>query len=143
MNEPFSTNLARTVPPGAPTTPGPALAGLSCLMTRAFQGIDLAPLAAELIERAGADPADADALMDLSTILQLRGIHDLGVTTQAHALQTRRLFELQGRRGSGLRLLAIMAPGDLMTNTPLEFLIEDSDIALRMLYLLPGEPIPR
>jgi glutathione synthase/RimK-type ligase-like ATP-grasp enzyme len=112
-------------------------------MTRAFQGIDLAPLAAELIERAGSDPADADALMDLSTILQLQGIRDLGVTTQAHALQTRRLFELQGRREPGLRLLAIMAPGDLMTNTPLEFLIEDSDIALRMLYLLPGEPIPR
>ena len=30
-----------------------------------------------------------------------------------------------------------------MTNTPLEFLLENSDIALRMLYLMPGEPLPR
>ena len=64
----------------------PSLRGLARLMTMAFEGVDLAPLAASLIECASADPDDADALMDLSTILQLQGVHDLGVTTQAHAL---------------------------------------------------------
>ena len=123
--------------------PGQPLAGLARLMTRAFQGADLAPLAAELIERASTDPDDADALMDLSIVLQLQGIRDLGVTTQAHALATRRLYELGGDDAPALRLLAIMAPGDLMTNTPLEFLIEHSDISLTMLYLMPGEPLPR
>jgi len=52
------------------------------------------------------------------------------------------LYELPARRASAIRLLAIMSPGDLMTNTPLAFLIEDSDVALSMLYVLPGEPIP-
>jgi glutathione synthase/RimK-type ligase-like ATP-grasp enzyme len=127
----------------SPTAEAKALMGLARLMTLAFEGLDLAPLASELIERAGADQQDADALMDLSTILQLQGVRDLGITTQAHALQTKRLYELRGRREPVIRLLAIMAPGDLMTNTPLEFLIEDSDISLRMLYLLPEEPIPR
>ncbi len=42
----------------------------------------------------------------------------------------------------GLRLLAFAAPGDLGTNTPLEFLLEGSDIALDTLYLVPGEPLP-
>jgi hypothetical protein len=35
-----------------------------------------------------------------------------------------------------------MAPGDFMANTPLEFLLEGSDINLDMLYVLPGQPLP-
>jgi glutathione synthase/RimK-type ligase-like ATP-grasp enzyme len=41
-----------------------------------------------------------------------------------------------------LRLLALAAPGDIGTNTPLEFLLEDSDVALTTLYILPGLPPP-
>jgi hypothetical protein len=117
-----------------------ALQGLARLMTMAFEGVDLTPLAATLIQRASAD--DANALMDLSTILQLQGSRSLGIATQVHALKARRLYELAPHRHPGIRLLALMAPGDLMTNTPLEFLIGDSDVSLRMLYLLAGEPIP-
>jgi hypothetical protein len=119
------------------------LQGLAGLMTLAFQGADLVPLAATLIERAAASEDDAEALMDLSTVLQLQGLRTLGVSTQAHALQAKRLYELRPTREARIRLLAIMAPGDLMTNTPLEFLIADSDIALSMLYLVPGEPLPQ
>jgi glutathione synthase/RimK-type ligase-like ATP-grasp enzyme len=119
-----------------------SLIGLARLMKMAFDGIDLAPTAAQLIERAGADEQDAAALMDLSTVLQLQGKKDVGLAAQALALQTSRVYELQPSRPPALRLLAIMAPGDLMTNTPLPFLIENSDIALSMLYLQPGEPIP-
>ena len=142
MNESLSANLFATALPGASASRGPGLAGLARLMTQAFEGADLVPLAAELIARAAADPDDADALMDLSTVLQLQGVRDLGVTTQAHALASKRLYELGHRDAPALRLLAIMAPGDLMTNTPLEFLIENADVSLSMLYLMPGEPIP-
>jgi hypothetical protein len=78
------------VAPGA--KPDGALLGLARLMTMAFEGVDLAPLAATLIERASAD--DANALMDLSTILQLQGSRSLGLATQVHALKARRLYEL-------------------------------------------------
>jgi len=121
---------------------GMALQGLARLMTLAFQGVDLAPLATALIQRATASEADADALMDLSTVLQLQGLRQLGMATQAHALKAKRLFELRPEGEARIRLLAIMAPGDLMTNTPLEFLIADSDIALSMLYVMPDEPLP-
>jgi hypothetical protein len=120
----------------------PPLLGLNRLMTMAFEHVDLVPLAHELIARASADAADAEALMDLSVILQLHGEKALGLAAQAQALQIRRLYELPARKQPALRLLAIMAPGDLMTNTPLPFLVEKSDVALSMLYLLPGEPIP-
>jgi glutathione synthase/RimK-type ligase-like ATP-grasp enzyme len=120
----------------------PALIGLARLMTMAFEGTDLAPLAHRLIGRAEADLHDAEALLDLSWILELQGLRDLGLATQAHALQTQRLYELPPRRPAGLRLLAVMAAGDLMTNTPLPFLIEDSDVALSLLYVLPGDTLP-
>ena len=35
-----------------------------------------------------------------------------------------------------------MAPGDFMANTPLEFLLEGSNVRLDMLYLVPGAPVP-
>ena len=120
----------------------PALIGLARLMTMAFQGQDLAPLAQALIGRAEADPDDAEALLDLSWILELQGLRDLGLATQAHALQTQRLYELPAQRPAGLKLLAVMAAGDLMTNTPLPFLIEDSDVDLSLLYVLPGDAPP-
>jgi hypothetical protein len=120
-----------------------SLLGLARLMTMAFDGIDLMPMARQLIARASSDPRDADAMMDLSIILQLHGERDVGLAAQAHALRTKRLYEWPARRGpAALRLLAIMAPGDLMTNTPLSFLVEDSEVALSTLYLVPGEPIP-
>jgi hypothetical protein len=127
-----------------PSSPreGSALNGLGRLMTMAFEGVDLDPLAARLIARAASNEGDAEAVMDLSTILQLRGHRDLGVATQAHALTTRRLYELRSAGDCAIRLLAIMSPGDLMTNTPLEFLVAGSDVSLSMLYLTPGEPIP-
>jgi len=120
----------------------PALIGLARLMTMAFQGTDLAPLAQALIARAEADPNDAEALLDLSWILELQGLRDLGLATQAHALQSQRLYRLPARRPAGLRLLAVMAAGDLMTNTPLPFLIEDSDVDLSLLYVLPDDTLP-
>ncbi len=129
-------------PPACATNERPALIGLARLMTMAFEGTDLAPLARQLIERAEADVHDAEALLDLAWILELQGLRDLGLATQAHALQTKRLFELPARRPASLRLLAIMAPGDLMTNTPLPFLIEDADVALSLLYVLPGDALP-
>ena len=120
----------------------PALIGLARLMRMAFDGADLLPIAQQLIERATANEADAEALLDLSTVLQLQGIRDVGLATQAQALQIRRVYELPAAKAPAIRLLALMAAGDLMTNTPLPFLIEDADVALTLLYLPPGEPIP-
>ncbi|QHI96887.1 RimK family alpha-L-glutamate ligase [Xylophilus rhododendri] len=120
------------------------LIGLARLMTVAFHGGDLRPVAAALIARAEEDETDAAALMDLSTVLFLQGLPDLGLATQLQALAMARHYRLELPHGAHprLRLLAIMAPGDLMTNTPLSFLVEDGDVVLDMLYLRPGEALP-
>ncbi|HEY8908459.1 MAG TPA: RimK family alpha-L-glutamate ligase, partial [Rhodoferax sp.] len=42
-----------------------------------------------------------------------------------------------------IRLLALMAPGDMLDNTGFEFVVDDSDIRLELLYLLPGQVLPQ
>ncbi len=134
-------NLATTQLAHSPTERN-GLMGLARLMTLAFHGVELNPLAQKMIARATANEQDGNALMDLSVILQLQGIRDVGLATLDQALQTQRIYRLPSRRATTLRLLAIMAPGDLMANAPLPFLFEDADIELTMLYLRPGEPLP-
>lgn len=121
------------------------LLGLAALMRMAYAGVDLAPLGTQLIARAGENPdqAQANALMDLSTVLQLRGERELALVMQAQALQLQQIYSPPTAAGvANIRLLAIMGPGDLMANTPLEFLLEDSAVALDILYLAPDLPLP-
>lgn len=121
-----------------------ALLGLARLMPLAFRGEDLTPLAEHMIQRAQESEDDANAWLDLSTILLLQGNKAAGLAVQQQALRMRRAFELKAQRPAGtLRLLALMTPGDLMANSPLDFLLERSDIALTVLYLFPGEPVPQ
>ena len=112
------------------------LIGLAPLMRQAFAGVDIKPLGAQLIERAASHPHDAHTLMDLATVLQLTGNRDIALATQAQALEIQPLYSIPPAKGEEkIRLLAIMAPGDLMANTPLEFLLEESDVHLDMLYM--------
>lgn len=122
----------------------PQLIGLAALMRKAYSGVDLAPVGEQLIERAKPDPGDANALMDLSTVLQLRGDRELALTIQMQALELQQIYSPPTATGQAkIRLLAIMGPGDLMANTPLEFLLEGSDVALDILYVAPSLPLPR
>ena len=115
-------------------------------MSLAYAGADLAPYGRQLQVRAQVQDGmrgDANAWMDLATILQLTDRRDLGLAAQAQALALGSLYHLPAPAGvTGVRLLALMAPGDFMTNTPLDFLLEDSDVALDMLYVGPDLPLP-
>lgn len=119
------------------------LMGLAHLMRRAFAGEDLQPLGAKLIARAQADIWDPEALIDLSTVLHLSGNPELALSVQEQALAIRCHYRLPAPNGRpGIQLLALMAPGDLSANMPLEALLEDSEVDLEMLYLVPGQPFP-
>ncbi len=118
------------------------LIGLAKLMRMAYSDCDLTPLGTELIARAETDTG-GHALMDLSTILQLRGNRDLALSMQAQAIQSQQIYSPPtAAEQINIRLLAIMGPGDLMANTPLEFLLENSDIALDIVYVTDDLPLP-
>jgi glutathione synthase/RimK-type ligase-like ATP-grasp enzyme len=111
------------------------LAGLAGLTRRAMRGESLAPLAQVLIARLAANPDDANALMDLSTVEQLRGSRAARLRLQREALQRRNLFEQNEPVPGAPRVLALLAPGDFMANTPLEFLFEGSGVNVDFLYV--------
>ncbi len=125
---------------GAPDRP--ALLGLAPLMRRHYAGEDLTPLGQVLLERAAANPADAAALMDAAIILQFKGQERIALVLQQQALEMQRHFLLPARcQPARLSVVALMAPGDLMANVPLECLFEDSDMDLHICYPRPGEPL--
>jgi hypothetical protein len=122
-------------------TPAPSR-GLAFLGRLVFEGERLAQVWGELIARLTADPADTGAMLDLSTLLQMRGERDKGLELQAAALAEGRCFRTTHGTGQGLRILAFAAPGDLMTNTPLDFLLEGSDVELTTWYVDGAAPSP-
>jgi hypothetical protein len=119
------------------------LMGLASLAKTAFQGADLGSLRSLLLDRVARNETDANALMDLSTVLHLMGQRDRALSVQALALDIQQVYRLRGSADSvGIRLLAFVSPGDLTENNALEFLVEGSDITLDMLYVAPDMPLP-
>lgn len=118
--------------------------GIAKLSKLAFDGADLGPLHSQLLDRYIFEPENAAALMDLATIEQLFGNEQDGINRQSEALRSRQVYRSSGApENPVLRLLALAAPGDVGNNTPLEFLLEGSDIALATLYLVPSKPLPQ
>lgn len=121
----------------------PPLMGTAALMRRAYAGENLVPLGQALLARAMKNPLDARAYLDFSTVLQLTGNREHALAVQAEAIAIDPLFELPAEgNDTALRLLVLMGPGDLMANTPVEFLVEHSDIDLQLLYLSPDAEWP-
>jgi hypothetical protein len=143
MNDSTSPATAQAAPHAAPTAQHPPLIGKARLITLAFQQGDLEGLRQALLARAQQDPADTNAAMDLSMVLLLLGQRDTALALQRHAVQTQPLYHMPaGTQPASLRLLALVSCGDFLANTPLEFLIADSDVSLDILYVGEGVPAP-
>jgi glutathione synthase/RimK-type ligase-like ATP-grasp enzyme len=99
-------------------------------------GTDLQPAAQALLAKAGADENDANLWMNLSLAMLCLGQRELGLSIQQQALAMNRVYHLAAsEQPAKLRLLLLMVPGDLSANTPLECLLEESDIDLDFYYL--------
>jgi hypothetical protein len=104
-------------------------------------GVDFRPLAQTMLEEAGKNPLDAALWMNLSVIIQCFGQHDVGLSIQALALQQGRIFRLAAaQQPAKLRLLMLCIPGDIAANTPLDCLLENSDVDLIFYYVSEGNP---
>ena len=124
--------------------PENGLMGLARLLRMTISGNDMGSLGMRLIARAGDPAKDACALMDLSTILQLRGDRELGLNIQRQALALQQIYAVAGASPgkSAIRLLMIMSDGDLMANSPIECLIEEKDVALNIVYVTDELDMP-
>jgi hypothetical protein len=87
--------------------------------------------------------ASAGEGLDLSLIGQLLGHKDAGLAIQREVLASHRLFRLPcASKTPRLRVLALAAATDMGSNTPIEFLLENSDIELMVLYVIGTADLP-
>jgi hypothetical protein len=116
--------------------------GLAKLTKMAFDGVDLLPLRSQLISKLLAGLAGAGEGLDLSLIMQLLGDKPSGVALQAEVLAQHQLYHSPCARQPKLRVLALAAAIDMGGNTPIEFLLEGSDVELQTLYVVDGIDLP-
>jgi hypothetical protein len=117
--------------------------GFARLTRMAFDGINLYPLWQSLMEQVANGTAEAGVALDLSLIAQLLGEKQTGLLIQAEALSFHRLYRSPCSAAQpGLRVLALAAAIDMGGNTPIEFLLEGSDVELTTLYVVPGTDLP-
>jgi hypothetical protein len=117
--------------------------GMARLAKMAFDGQDLRPLWRALIGRLHDGTVEAGEALDLSLIAQLLGDKPMGLSLQHEVLKSHRLFRSPcASNNPRLRVLALAAPTDMGSNTPIEFLLEESAITLMVLYVVPGVELP-
>ena len=115
--------------------------GLAPFLRMSIAGIDLSPIGQEMLARA-ANSDDANLWMNLSIVMLCLGQRDSGLAIQDQALALKQVYHLAAsRQPAKLRLLMLMVPGDLSANTPLDCLLENSDIDLDCYYVSPGVPL--
>ena len=129
-----------------PALTPPPIKGAAALAHRAYEGRGLDELLA-FISRPTATEAEAAALvLDSAFAHQLRFRAKQAAALQTQALDRAALFRVAEsfapHSERPLRLLALMAPGDLMVNTPLDFITAHLDVRLDLLFVRPGRPLP-
>ncbi len=110
--------------------------GLAPFLRLSIAGTDLLPISQTLLEQTQHNPDDANLWMNLSIIMQCLGQRDIGLAMQTQALALKRTYRLPAPLyPPKICLLILVTPGDIATNTPLDCLLEGSDIDLIFFYL--------
>jgi hypothetical protein len=138
MQSDFHERIGTTEPIYADRT------GMARLAKLAFDGLDLRPMWHDLIAKLVDGTAQAGEGLDLSLIAQLLGDKPAGLAIQQEVLASHQLFRSPCvAKQPRLRVLALAAATDMGSNTPIEFLLEESPIELLMLYVIPNVELPR
>jgi hypothetical protein len=117
--------------------------GVARLARMQVDGTDLRPLWQTLIAKLIDGTLQAGEGLDLSLIAQLLGDKPAGLAIQYQILASHQLFRLPcALEKPRLRVLALAAATDMGSNTPIEFLLEDSGIELMTLYVIPDIELP-
>ncbi len=126
------------IPTLSDTLVPPTIRGTADLTTFAYQGNGYEAL----LQRIGAENDPAAYLYDKSIASQLAFRRAEGMLLQSAALELGQIYRVGTPPEGALRLLALVSPGDLMTNTPLDFLTNYLNVRLDLLYVIPGRPLP-
>jgi hypothetical protein len=117
--------------------------GIAKLAKVSFDGKDIRSIWRELIAKVLDGSANAGEALDLALVAQLLGDQPTGLAMQHEVLLSHRLFRSPCvAKYPRLRVLALAAATDMGSNTPIEFLLEESGIELMVLYVIPEAELP-
>jgi hypothetical protein len=135
----------QAIPVLSDTFQPPVVRGTADLTNFAYQGNGYDALM-ERIDRSLVcnSKADEDAARtyDAAIVAQLSFRRSEGLDLQDAALLASQVYRIGGAPDGALRLLALVGPGDLMTNSPLDFITNYLNVRLDLLYVLPDQPLP-
>jgi hypothetical protein len=89
-----------------------------------------------------ADPDPAHVSMQMSLVLLALGQDELALEMQAQALRRRRVYRMAGCTSPSIRLLAVMGPGTMCDNTPLDYIVDNVSVQLELLFVTPDRDWP-
>lgn len=116
--------------------------GLAPFLRASIAGADLRQATHTMLEKLADNSGNAGLLMNLSIAVQCLNQKPLGMEFQQEALSLQRSFTVPaGKQPARLRLLVLVTQGSIQSNTPLECLLEHSDIELVFHYVLPGDAL--
>lgn len=113
----------------------------TCAMATAMMHGASTPALAEMIGHLDHNPSAT--LFDTMTALYLAFCPEQAAELQQLALAGTQLYRVRSDNPDAIRLLAICAPGDLMANTPLDFITSHLDVRLDLLFVVPGQDLPK
>jgi len=113
--------------------PVPEIFGLASVVGRIYRGVSSAEIHNEIVERLGNGDEAAGAWLDLSFLHRALGDIVNADTFQREALGLSKFFRQPNASTSPFRLLAFKTAGDFMTNTPLEFMLEEGDVEVELI----------
>ncbi|KPC54225.1 ATP-grasp domain-containing protein [Amantichitinum ursilacus] len=129
--------------PITPFTGEEGFVALAPFLRASIAGEDMNALADVALQAVHRAPEQAERWINLSTAMMAAGREELGLSIQAEGLAAQTLF----RRPAALQparvtVLIFAAPGPLSVNTPLDCLLEFTDVELLFCYLRPDAPMP-
>jgi hypothetical protein len=133
------------IPALVPDLVPPLVRGPAAMTHLAYTGAGLAPLLAFASRPAETAEEAAALAFDCATAHLLAFRHEAAAALRRQALHAVPLLRVQNAGAQSarpLRVLALLAPGDLMANTPLDFLTRHLDVRLDLLFVQPGRALP-
>lgn len=114
--------------------------GLAPFLRASIAGLDLRPATQTLLQTLAQDGGNANLLMNLSLAAQCLDQQALGLEFQQEALALQHSYTVAASvQPARLRLLVLVTPGSMQANTPLECLLEASDVELVFHFISAGE----
>jgi len=116
--------------------------GLAPFLRASIAGADLRTATQQMLEKLAGNSGNADLLMNLSIAAQCMHQPELGLAFQQEALALQTSYTVPARvQPARLRLLVLVTQGSLQSNTPLDCLLEESDVELVFHYVKSGAPL--